>query len=379
MKIPQLNILPIMRKEFLQIGRDKRVLGVLILVPAMMLVLFGYAVNFDVRHTSMAVFDEDMTRESRELVTQFTNNEYFDLVRTVDRPQQIDRLLDAKVARVVIVIPKNFSNHLTSGSEAKIQVLVDGENASAAATALGYIRAIVQEYSLGIVQETLMRRGGSMIELPLEFRPRIWYNPELRSARFLVPGLIAFILMITTVISTSLSVVRERELGTMEQMTVSPVKPVQLILGKTIPYTIISLVATVVILIVAYFFFDVVVEGSFLNLFIVTFLFLVGGLGMGLMVSTVADNQQVAFMAAVILTMLPSFILSGFVFPIRNMPVAIQVVTYLVPARYFLVALRGIILKGAGLGAFWEQIVLLTVFAVVMLAASVRRMHKLLG
>ena len=227
--------------------------------------------------------------------------------------------------------------------------------------------------------ESIVRMGRQNITMPIDYEPRVWYNPELKSAKFLVPGLIAFILMVTAVISTALAIVRERELGTMEQLKVSPIKPIELILGKTIPYTIISSFATVAILILGYVLFDVSIKGSILLLALVSFIFLVGSLGMGILISTLVETQQLAFMIAVIISMLPTFILSGFVFPIRNMPLIIQGITYLLPARYFLVALRAIILKGAGLSAFWDQACILLVYAVTMIGISSLRMRKILA
>lgn len=375
----RLNILPIVRKEFRQVRRDRRTLGVLIFIPAFMLMMFGYAVNFDVRHTSMAVVDEDQSALSREFVSLFTMTEYFDLVAEPPSIREADPLLDDGRAKLVLVIPSDFSDRLSSGKDATVQALVDGSNASASSTAIGYMNGIIQNFSVRTISLELMRHGRFGVPpSPIALEPRLWYNPELRSAKFLVPGLIAFIMMVTAVISTALSVARERELGTMEQLMVSPVRPVELILGKTIPYTIISIAATLVILVVGYLVFDVEVKGSFLWLFVVSVLFLVGGLGLGLLISTIAESQQVAFMVAVVATMLPTFVLSGFVFPIRNMPPVIQAVTYLVPARYFLVALRAIILKGVGIGAFWEQVVFLTAYAVMALGASSIRMKRMM-
>jgi ABC-2 type transport system permease protein len=220
--------------------------------------------------------------------------------------------------------------------------------------------------------------GRQNMSMPIDFQPRVWYNPELESAKFLVPGLIAFILMVTAVISTALAIVRERELGTMEQLMVSPIRPLELILGKTIPYTIISLIATVTILFLGYILFDVSIKGSVVLLALVTFVFLIGSLGMGILISTLVETQQLAFMIAVFVSMLPTFILSGFVFPIRNMPVIIQAITYALPARYFLVALRAIILKGAGLSAFWDQALILVFYAFIMIGISSLRMRKIL-
>ena len=373
-----LNILPIVRKEFRQIKRDKRILSVLLFVPALMLLMFGYALNFDVKHTSMAVYDEDRTSVSRTFIEQFFISEYFNKVETLKSKTEINGLLDGEHARVVLIIPSTFTKDIQRGRVASIQVIVDGANSNAAATVLGYINAIVQQYSVKVMTESFIRMGRQTITLPIDFQPRVWYNPELESAKFLVPGLIAFILMVTAVISTALAIVRERELGTMEQLMVSPIRPLELILGKTIPYTIISLFATVAILFLGYILFDVSIKGSIFLLSLVTFVFLVGSLGMGLLISTLVETQQLAFMIAVFVSMLPTFILSGFVFPIRNMPIIIQVVTYLLPARYFLVALRAVILKGAGLSAFWDQALILAIYAVIMIGISSLRMRKIL-
>jgi ABC-2 type transport system permease protein len=374
-----LNVLPIVRKEFRQIIRDKRILGVLLFFPALMLFAFGYALNFDVKNTRMAVYDEDRSSASRDFIQQFFTSEYFVKVQTLSSKAEINDLLDGEKVRVVLVVPSSFSKDIQRGKTASVQVIVDGANSNAAATVLGYINAMIQQYSLKIMAESFMRIGGQQITLPIDFQPRVWYNPELKSAKFLVPGLIAFILMITTVVSTALSVVRERELGTMEQIMVSPIKPIELILGKTIPYIIISLIATAVILFLGYILFDVSIKGSIFLLSIMTILFLVGGLGVGMLISTLVETQQLAFMIAVIVSMLPTFILSGFVFPIRNMPAIIQGITYLIPARYFLVALRAIILKGAGVSAFWDQAIFLTIYAAVMIGISSLRMRKFLA
>ena len=373
-----LNVFPIVRKEFRQIKRDKRILGVLLFIPALMLFMFGYALNFDVKHTRLAVYDEEKSRTSREFTQLFFISEYFDYIYTLQSKSEINNLLDGEHVRAVLIIPSTFSKDLQKGNSTSIQVIVDGANSSTAATVLGYINSIIQQYSLKVMSQSFMRLGRQQLTLPIDFQPRIWYNPELKSAKFLVPGLIAFILMITTVISTTLSVVRERELGTMEQIMVSPIKPIELILGKTIPYIIISLFATVMILVLGYILFDISIKGSVLLLSLVTLFFLVGGLGMGLFISTLVETQQLAFMVAIIVSMLPTFVLSGFVFPIRNMPLIIQGVTYILPARYFLVTLRSIILKGVGLSAFLDQAIVLFVYAVIMISISSIRMRKIL-
>jgi ABC-2 type transport system permease protein len=381
LKLPivSLNILPVMRKEFRQIKRDKRILSVLLFIPALMLFMFGYALNFDVKHTSMAVYDEDRSSVSRKFIEQFFISEYFTKVYTLESKAEINNLLDGEQVRVVLVVPSTFTRDIQRGRAATIQVIVDGTNSNAAATVLGYINACIQQYSVKVMTESFARMGRQNITMPIDFQPRVWYNPELKSAKFLVPGLIAFILMVTAVISTALAIVRERELGTMEQLMVSPIKPVELILGKTIPYTIISSFATAAILFLGYMLFDVSIQGSVLLLSLVTFIFLVGSLGMGILISTLVETQQLAFMIAVFVSMLPTFILSGFVFPIRNMPMIIQAITYLLPARYFLVALRAIILKGAGLNAFWDQALILVCYAILMIGVSSLRMRKILS
>lgn len=370
------RIRPIAVKEFRQISRDRRTLGVLLLVPAFMLVMFGYALNFDVRRVPLAVCDQDRSRTSREFAESLLRSEYFDLKARPNDPREIDGLMGREEARIALVIPQDFSERLLSGREATVQVLVDGANASAASTAVGYIGAMVQDYSAKVSVRAQARGPG--IPAPIDYRPRVWYNPELKSAKFLVPGLIGFILMITAVVSTALSVVREKEQGAMEQIVVSPIRPAELILGKTVPYVLISLVATAIVLLVSSLLFDVVVKGSYPLLFGVTLLFLAGALGLGLLISTVADSQQVAFQMAILATMLPTFLLSGFVFPIRNMPLPVQAITYLVPSRYFLVALRSIILKGAGLSAFYDQAIFLLAFAALTLGVSSARLRRIL-
>ncbi len=367
---------PIIKKEFRQIRRDRRSLFVLLVMPGILLLLYGYALNFDMRNIPLAVLDQDESRASRDLITKFTNTEYFDLKAVLEKSSEIDRLLVRDKVRVVLVIPPDFSRKLLAGHSAPVQVVVDGADASSAAAVLGYIDSIIESFSSKVMTRLLEKRGFFDWTLPLETEVRVWYNPELRSAKFLIPGLMAFILMVIIVISTSFSVVREKERGTMEQIMVSPIRPTELILGKTIPYILISLVSAHLVLLLGAVLFGVVVKGNYLLLLMTMVLFLTGGLGQGILISTVTRSQQVAFMISALSTLLPTFILSGFIFPVRNMPDVIQAVTYLVPAKYFLVALRHIILKGVGLPAFWEQIVLLAGFSVLTLGLSVLRLKK---
>jgi len=366
----------IARKEFRQVGRDRRSLGILIFIPAFMLLMFGYAVDFDVRDIGLAVYDADNSSHSRELIDKFVHSGYFDLKYHLDSAAEVDPLLDRELVRVAIVIPHDFSASILTGNDVPIQVLIDGANASAAATVMGYVHTIVQDYTLALLSDVFFPGAGAEFTYPVDYHPRVWYNPELRSPVFLIPGLIAFILMVTSTVATSLSIVREIELGTMEQIAVSSVHPAELIIGKIIPYIFTSILSTVLILIGGYLLFGVGVAGSFLMLSILVLLFLFVALVWGVIISTTSKTQQVAFMKALTTTMLPTFILSGFVFPIHNMPVVIQAVTYLVPARYFLEALRAIMIKGVGFTAYWEQIAALMLFGTLLVIASTVHMKR---
>jgi ABC-2 type transport system permease protein len=372
------QIRPIVRKEFRQISRDRRSLGMLLFLPGFLLIMYGYALNFDVKHLALAILDQEKSQTSRDFRRLFLHSEYFDLKYDLDRAAEIDRLMAEDKIQMAVVIPVDFSRALRAGRETSVQVIVDGEESTIAGTAVGYVTAVAQSYSRDILLETAQRRGGLRVEIPLNVRPRVWYNPELLSARFLVPGLMAFILMIIVVISTSFSIVREKERGSIEQIIVSPVKPAALIIGKTIPYVLISLVSSHLVLLFGYLLFDVSIRGNYLLLLLSVILFLVCGLGFGLLISTVAHTQQVAFIISIVSTLLPTFILSGFVFPIRNMPPAVQVVTYLIPARYFLVVLRDIMLKGVGIESFWVPLVSLLVFAAAAIGLSSARLGKIL-
>jgi ABC-2 type transport system permease protein len=365
--------LAVATKELHQIVRDPRTLAILLLFPAFMLLIYGYALNFDIRDVRLAVQDRDRSTESRALVSAFTNSGYFTLVGYVDSDAEIDMLVNRNEARAVLVVPPRFELDVRNRRPTTVQVIIDGDNANTASTVMGYAQAIVAEFSSGIV---LASGRTANAPAPLSLEPRIWYNPQLRSTLFLVPGLIAFISMITAVVSTALSVVREKERGTMEQIRMAPVGPVSFILGKTLPYLALSFVSALLILITARILFDLPMRGSWLLLCGSILLFLVGAQGQGLLISTMASSQQVAFQVALLSSFLPTFILSGFIFPLSSMPAVIQWVSHVVPARYFLVVLRAIVLKGAGIEAFWEQLVWLGVFSTVALGLASLRLRR---
>ena len=360
-------------KEFRQMGRDRRTLMILLFVQAFVLLLYGYALNFDIRNIRLALQDNDRSTASRELVSAFVNSGYFDLVGEVPRSDDIVRMLDRGDARAVLVIPARFGRETADGQPTSVQLIINGDNANTATTVLGYGLGLVSTLS---ARYELQARLGSPSGPLLTMEPRVWYNPELRSALFLVPGLIAYIAMLTAVVSTALSIVKEKEVGTMEQVRMSPISPLSYVLGKTVPYFVISLFSSMSIVGLAMLLFDLPMRGSWLTLLLAVSLFLVGALASGLLISTLADTQQVAFQLALLTSYLPTLMLSGFIFPISSMPAFLQGVTYIVPARYFLIALRGIVLKGVGIAAFWQDMLALVIYATVVLALASLRLRR---
>lgn len=359
-------------KELIQASRDPLSLAMLLGVPTMMLLLYGYALSFDVRHIRLAVQDLDKSAASRELVAAFVNNEYFLQIADLPAGADLERLTATREARAILVIPEGTSTRLEQGQTAPVQLLVDGADANTASSVMGYAAAIV-----GAANSSRIAEAGGRIDLaPLVAEPRVWYNPELDSTHFLVPGLIGFILMLTAVLSTALSVVREKERGTMEQLRVTSLRPGELIVGKILPYLGISLAATGLILLAARFLFGVEVRGPYLDLFVVTLIYLIGSLALGLLISSVVDNQAIAFQLGSLVSMLPAIFLSGFIFPIRSMPAPLQAITHLVPARYFNVVLRGVILKGAGMEVYPRDVLFLTIYAVVVMTLAWIRLSR---
>jgi ABC-2 type transport system permease protein len=355
------------RKELRQIARDRRTLLILVFVPVFFLLLYGYALNFDIRHVQLGVEDRDGTPESRAIVSAFINSGYFDLASAVYEPAAAERLLDLNTARAILVIPEGLGRDVGAGHQATVQVIISGDNANTATTVMGYAASILRTASRQLAP------GSVQIDPPVTVEPRIWYNPELRSTLFLVPGLIAYIAMITAVTSTALSIVREKEFGTMEQVRMAPIGTFSFVIGKTIPFFVISLASAALIILASMVLFGLPMRGNWLSLLVALSLFLVGALGTGLLISTVSETQQIAFQIALLISLLPTIMLSGFIFPISSMPRVLQVITYAVPARYFLVALRGIVLKGSSITHLLLPLAALVVYALATLSlASVR-------
>ena len=370
------KVLAVATKELRQIGRDRRTLLILLFVPAFFLLLYGYALNFDIRNVRLAVMDQDGSTKSRELVSAFVNSGYFTLVGYVDSPDDIDRLVDQGRVRAVLTVPSNFERDLSVRRPVTVQVIIDGDNANTASTVLGYVRLLISEFSTAQNTRLAPGGGGRMPVSVITVEPRVWYNPQLRSTLFLVPGLIAYIAMITAVVSTALSVVREKERGTMEQVRMAPLSPLPYIIGKTLPYLVISFVSALMIVFSAMLLFEMPMRGSWALLCGAIGLFLVGAQAQGLLISTIAQTQQVAFQVALLSSLLPTMMLSGFIFPISSMPTVVQAITHIVPARYFIVALRSIVLKGTDLAAFWQDMLALAIFATVALGLASLRLRK---
>lgn len=370
------RIIAISKKEVKQLLKDKRMMFVLFFFPVFLLIVFGYAVNFDVQNVKLAVQDNDNTATSRSLIKTISSSSYFEIVEYFEKDARVKEILDEGLAKGIIIIPNNFEKLIYSAKEnVKVQILLDGVDGNSA--------AIIQNYSLAAIRSfnnKLLNNASAILGLkvqrPIDLQPRFWYNPELQTTIYLIPGLIALILIVTSVVTVSLSLVREKERGTIEQISVSSVTIFELLIGKLFPYVIISFINAAIIIIAGYILFDVTVLGSYFLLFVTTLLFLFATTAIGVFISVIADSQQVAFTIATFVSLLPSTILSGFIFPIESMPLVIQWLTNITPAKFFIIALRGIIIKGVGLSAFWEHWVFMSLFACFFLLLSIVKYNQ---
>ncbi|MEP7219256.1 MAG: ABC transporter permease, partial [Bacteroidota bacterium] len=354
---------------------DKRSLGMLAFVPTFTILLFGFALSFDTKHIKLAVADLDQTNQSRQFVQSFLHSEYFDLVTEISSTVEGQKMIEAGTADVVVVIPVDFSKKMIGGESVDIQALVNGGNSNVATTAANYVGIFAQNYSSRI-RAAAMQKIGRAAYIPVDYRPRIWFNPELKSSKYLVPGLMGYVMIISTVLSTALSIVREKERGTIEQMMVSPVSSREFMIGKTVPYFVIACVLATLIILAGWLLFDIPVKGSIPILSLALLFFIIGGLGMGLAISTLASTQESAFFLATFATVLPTQLLSGFIFPVENMPVVLKAITTIVPAKYLLIVLRGILLKGSPISAYWQSFLALVIFAFLTMTLAIRRLKK---
>ncbi|MGD0698141.1 MAG: ABC transporter permease [Terriglobia bacterium] len=366
----------IARKEFLHILRDPRSLGMAIAMPMLLLMLYGYALTLDVDNVPMIVWDQSQTPASRDFVSQFGGSRYFSVEGYGWNYRELEREIDSGHALVALVVPRDFANQVRSGRPASVQLIVDGSDSNTATLAVSYADVVTQTYSQALSLREIRRLGGMALDAPVDFRPRVWFNPELESRNYIIPGLIAVIMMVIAALLTSLTVAREWERGTMEQLISTPVTGRELVLGKLLPYFTIGLVDVLIAVVLGEFLFHVPLRGSTLLLFASAGIFLVGTMAFGIVISIVAKNQLMANQFAMVLTFVPSFLLSGFIFSISNMPLVIQWITYLVPARYFIALLKAIYLKGVGPSVLAGEGFLLVVYAAANVLMAVGFFRK---
>lgn len=367
------NIIHLVKKEYLQILRDRAYLPLLFLAPVIQLTLFGYIAGTNVRNIPTAVLDQDETQSSRNFIQSFGNSGYFHLKQYLRSNSEVDGIIDSGAVRLVISVPPDFTRKLKRRETAQVQLIVDGANSTKASIILGYANDIIQRNSAKIIERQLQKVP---YQFPgVDFRLRVWYNPELDNVNFIVPGIICTILAVVTTILTSVAIVREREKGTLEQLIVSPIARHEMILGKVMPFMGIGFIDVIIVLTVGRFWFKVPIHGSVPLLLLLSLLFLASTLGTGVLISTVSRTQQQAMMTTFFIIM-PWILLSGFIFPIENMPRVIQFVTYLIPLRYFLVIVREIALKGAGLSILWPQVIAMIILGGATLTFSVFRFNK---
>ena len=373
-------IINIIIKEFLQLKRDPRLFGIIFISPVLQLILLGYAANLDINNINTIVYDQDKTVTSRDLIEKFQSSGYFSVNNYVDNYNQITDLINKGDDLWALVIPNDFEKKLQRNEQVKLQALFDGSDGNKAGIAFGYVTGIVSNYSQNILLQMQNKMGvkkaisGSVVS-----ELRVWYNPDLRTRNFMLPGIMGLILTIITTTLMAMAIVKEREIGTLEQIIVTPIKPAQLIIGKTIPFVILGFIDIFLVMGVIVFWFGIPIRGDFFYLIFASFIYVLSSLGLGLFISTVSKTQQQAFMVAMFGILLPMNFLSGFAFPIENMPGWIQPITYLIPLRYYITILRGVILKGDGLFQLIPQTVALLGIGILILALSSLRFRKRLG
>ena len=370
-----LRLLSIIRKEFIQIRRDPRTLVLVILMPIMQLFLLGYAATTDVKNVSLAVWDQSQTPQSRELLDAFAAANYFRINYSVGSDADYRDLIERGLARAVLIIPADYDRRL-SGGTAQVSMVLDGSDAIVGSSALSTARLIGQAYATRVLSEQAVLSGrGLSLDPPLEVRTQVWYNPDLVSAYFNIPGVIGMILSFLTALLTATAVVRERERGTIEQLIVTPIRPWELIVGKILPYVMLAFVNVVEVLVIGHWWFGVPVRGDLGLIFLLSGLFVLSSLGIGLFASTIANTQQEAVLT-VMTTLLPTVFLSGFFFPIDAMPQFLQIISYAIPLRYYLVIIRSLLVKGVGFSALEGPTVALALFAVIIMGAAAGRFRK---
>lgn len=371
------KIIQFIVKEFLQFKRDPKMFGIILIAPVIQLIFLGYAANLDIDRVKIIVLDNDKTSTSREFVERFTASNYFSIVEYADNYSNITKSLDNGKAIAALVIPDDFEKKISRNETVKVQAIFDGSDGNSASISAGYMQFIVMRYSQNVISN-FMNRSGKIISPVgnINAETRVWYNPTLKTRNYMVPGIVGLLLSIITLLLTSLAVVKEKEIGTMEQLVVTPLKPYQLIIGKLVPFILLGFVSVIIVLTAMRYIFDIPVKGSLAFLFVSTFLYILSTLGLGLFVSTISKTQQQAMMISIFAVMMPMVFLSGFAFPVENMPKIIQMISYIVPLKYFNTIIRGVILKGLGFADLWIESVVLFVMGLVILLLSSLRFNK---
>lgn len=373
-------ILNFIKKEFLQFKRDKRMFAVILVAPVLQLIFLGYAATLDVKDVKTVVWDQDKSQTSREFLEKYESSGYFTLKYYVSSYSEITELIDNGEVIMAIVIPPDFEKDVLSGKTSKLQTIFDGSDGNKALIAAGYSQGIIVSFASNIIIEFVERSGRKNLpvnKLPvIEAQTRAWYNPELVTRNYMLPGIVGLLIMVVTINLTSLAIVKEREIGTFEQLIVTPLKSYQIIIGKLVPFSILGFISITIVMTVMRYWFGIEVKGSVPLLYFAALLFMLSTLGLGLFVSTISKTQQQATMTSFFGVMMPMIYLSGFSFPIENMPVSIQYITYLIPLRYFITIVRGIILKGIGFEHLYDQFLALFIFGVLILALSSLRFNK---
>lgn len=370
-------ILHFIKKEFLQFKRDPKMKFVIFVAPIVQLIFLGYAAKFDVENVKTAVMDLDRSHTSREYLDKFISSGYFSLDYYITNYDDLEELINNGKVILSLVIPNDFEKKINRNETAEVQAIFDGSDGNTAGMSAAYVSAVTRDYAQKIILDYRNKVGVKITPAgSVKAETRVWYNPELKTRTYMVPGIVGLLLTLITLILTSLAIVKEKEIGTLEQLNVTPIKPYQMIIGKLVPFTLMGFLVVLLVINAMYFVFSIPVRGSITFLYLASFIYVLSTLGLGLFVSTISNTQQQAMMMAIFVIMLPMVFLSGFSFPIENMPPAIQYVTYLVPLRYFITIIRGVILKGAGFAELWQETLLLFMLGATILYLSSKQFNK---
>lgn len=367
----------LIQKEFAQVRRDKRMFAIMLIAPIIQLIIIGYAATTDVNNLELGICDLDHSLESRDLIRSYTSSGYFELITTAETPDGLDKSLDKGEIAVALIIPPDFGKNLNSNTANRIQLLIDGADSTSGTIGMAYAKIVIQQFARPYLEDIQQKLSVRNISMPsVDASVRAWFNPELKSKVYMVPAGVGIVLLLLMIMLTSMALVKEREIGTLEQLIVTPIRGWELLLGKIIPFIIIGFVAETIVFLVAIFVFEVPLRGNIGTLYLLSFGFFFTTLGLGILVSTVSKTQQQAMLLTAFFIMMPFIYLSGFIFPIENMPYPIQLVTYVIPLRYFLVIARGVFLKGSGWLELWDEFAIMIFLGVIIFALATLRFQK---